>query len=64
MKKIDIFRTANLLLTNNGDRAVEFAVQRMTELQEDGEYKGAQVWFEIMLAIGEIKNTTSESAIH
>jgi hypothetical protein len=48
---LDVFRGANIWLSQHGDAAVEKARRRVTELQAAGDRDGADVWLRIIVAI-------------
>jgi hypothetical protein len=48
---LDVFRSANIWLSQHGDAAVEKARRRVTELQAAGDRDGADVWLRIIVAI-------------
>lgn len=56
---IDIFRAANLWLSQHCDAAIEQARRRVAELQAEGERDGADVWLRIIVAIETLRTPRS-----
>ena len=63
---LDIYRAANELIKQHGDKAPIHAAMRADELLEAGDLDGKAVWVRIMKAIGELlsEKQTDGAAIH
>jgi hypothetical protein len=48
---IDIWQTADLLINQLGDAAQLFASRRVSELTNQGDLAGAEIWSEVLAAI-------------
>ena len=48
---LDILRSANLMIGQHGDLAVEKARERVADLQAKGDREGADVWLQIIVAV-------------
>ncbi len=55
MEEIDIWRSADILIKQHGDKAAEVAGARMLEHSQKGDGDGATAWVQIMLAIRELQ---------
>jgi hypothetical protein len=62
--EVDIWRVANLMLTQYGEEATLESAQRARELAADGDRAGAATWLRITAAIGQLANTTSPGTVH
>jgi len=62
MQNIDYFRSAQILIKEHGDSAHNLAAQRLQELLDLGDVKGAGVWLAIGQAI--IDLTSSSGTKH
>ena len=60
----DIWRSANLLIKQHGDRAVIEASMRADEMLVAGDVEGRAVWLRIVRAIGELTAEKSAGAVH
>ena len=60
---LDIYRTANLLTREHGDKAAIHAAMRADELLEAGDLDGAAAWKRIIKAIEELKSTKRGDAL-
>ncbi len=54
---IDIYRTANALVREHGDRAATHAAMRADELLETGDMDGRATWLRIIRAIEELASS-------
>ncbi|MDE2133946.1 MAG: hypothetical protein KGJ49_05045 [Alphaproteobacteria bacterium] len=54
MEDIDIWRSANQLITSYGDKAAEVAAGKVIEMQRAKDGEGMAVWVSVMLAIREL----------
>jgi hypothetical protein len=54
MEEIDIWRSADLLIKQHGDKAAEVAAGKIVEMQRARDGNGMTVWVQIMLAIREL----------
>ncbi len=59
MEEIDIWRSANLLIKQHGDKAAEVAAAKVVEMRSADDSESMTVWVSIMLAIRQL--TTNES---
>ena len=55
MERIDIYRSANLLIKKHGDDAVIEAAMRADSMLDKGDLDGARVWKAIVKAIEELQ---------
>ncbi len=51
---LDIYRTANALIKQHGDRAELYAAMRADELLEAGDMDGRRVWLRVLEAVQEL----------
>ena len=51
---IDVYRTANILVTQHGDEAPIHAAMRAHAMLEKGDMEGEAVWIRIVKAIREL----------
>jgi len=58
----DIYRAAKLVIDQNGEHAVDFALNRATQFYDNGDMKGAAVWRQIMKAVVELQRGRHTSA--
>ena len=61
---LDIYRTANLLVTQHGEDAPIRAAMRADAMLEAGDLDGYAVWKRIMRAVGELQGTEPEAQVH
>jgi hypothetical protein len=61
MDEIDLWRSANLLIQQHGDKAAEVAAGKVVEMQRAGDGEGMAVWVGVMLAIRELTKEPSAS---
>ena len=54
---LDIYRTANLLTREHGDKATIHAAMRADEMLEAGDLDGAATWRRVIKAIEELTST-------
>ena len=54
---LDIFRTANTLIREHGDKAAIHAAMRADEMLEAGDLDGAATWRRIIKTIEELAST-------
>jgi hypothetical protein len=54
MEEIDVWRSADLLIKQHGDKAAEVAAGKVVEMQRADDGEGIVVWVQIMLAIREL----------
>ncbi len=59
---IDIFRSANVLIREHGDKAAIHAAMRADELLEAGDLDGAATWRRIIKAIEKLNATERGNA--
>lgn len=66
VSRLDIVRTAQVLIRSRGESAGFFAASRADQLLEKGDREGAQVWLSIMAAIEKLQSpeTYSEREIY
>ncbi len=57
----DIYTTANMLIKEHGEKAEEHAQQRMYELMDADDAKGASVWLSVMQAINDLLSKSGGS---
>ncbi len=55
MEQSHIWRTAELLLAVYGEAAPNYAARRIAEHDQAGDRGGADMWGEIMAAIGQLR---------
>jgi hypothetical protein len=60
----DIFRSAQLLIKQHGDKAEEVAERRMRTLMEQDDAKGSGVWLSILSAIEDLRNMKEQGKLH
>ncbi len=60
--RIDIYRTANLLVREHGSMAVIHAAMRADEMLENGDLDGRVIWLRIIKAIEELTSTERDDA--
>ena len=60
----DIYISAQLLIKQHGDKAEVVAEQRMHEMIEKDDVKGASVWLSIGLAIDDLRATKQQGKLH
>jgi hypothetical protein len=60
----DIFRSAQLLIKQHGDRAEEVAERRMRMLMEQDDAKGSGVWLSILSAIEDLRTMKQQGKLH
>ena len=53
--KIDIYRTASVLIREHGEDATLEAAQRADAMLEDGNMEGAAVWRRVLQAVAELQ---------
>jgi len=63
-KKIDIYRTANLLIKQHGEEASIHAAMKADEMLAQGNLDGKAVWMRVIESIEELQATEPESAVH
>ena len=56
--EIDIYRSANLLIKQHGDKAAIFAAQQADACLEKGDLDGKVVWLAVIEDIKELQYTT------
>jgi len=56
--KIDIYRSANLLIKLHGEEATVFAAMQADACLEKGDLDGKVVWLAVIEAIKELQDTT------
>ena len=61
---LDIYRTANIVLQQFGDDAVDEAKRRAMDLYDKGAETGATTWLRIAAAIMELQKTESDGITH
>lgn len=62
MNEIDIYRTANTLFREHGDKATIHAAMRADELLDQGDLDGVAVWKRIVKAVEELLDTEPPTA--
>ena len=62
MNEIDIYRTANILIREHGNKATIHAAMRADELLDRGDLDGVAVWKRIVKAVEELLDTESPNA--
>ena len=60
---LDIYRTANVLIREHGDKAGIHAAMRADELLEAGDLDGAATWRRVIKAIEELASTERGDAL-
>ena len=55
MKRIDIYRTAKLLIQQEGENAQAEALGKMSMFHNQGDFEGALIWTNIAKAIQELE---------
>ena len=60
----DIYRLAQLLIKQHGDNAEDIAAEKMQELMQQDDVKGASVWLEICHAIDVLNMRNSQEKLH
>jgi hypothetical protein len=60
----DIYISAQLLIKQHGDKAEAVAEQRMHEMMEKDDAKGASVWLSISCAIDDLRATEQKGKLH
>ena len=66
-EEIDIYRSANLLIKQHGDKAAIFAAQQADACLDKGDLDGKVVWLAVIEAIEELQDISPPedgSAIH
>ena len=58
---LDIYRSAQLLITQHGDAAWLQAVQRADSCNAQGDREGFHIWCQVQAAISELTNATAPS---
>ncbi len=51
---VDVYRTANMIVTRYGDEALRFAAQQMEHFRQRGENKEQAIWARIGMAVDEL----------
>ena len=64
MDEIDIWRAANLLIQQHGERAIVEAARRITILQARNELYGIAVWGRIMMAVDKLMLAKDDQTAH
>ena len=64
MEEIDIWRIADLLIKQHGDKAPEVAAGKVVEMQYAGDGAGMAAWVSIMLAIRELTAGKAANAMN
>ena len=62
--KIDIYRTAGILVNEYGEDAPIHAAMRADELLDEGDMDGKLVWLSILAAVKELLAREPEGAVH
>jgi hypothetical protein len=62
--EIDIWRAASLMLKRYGEKALEESAARADELFAEQDHDGAAVGRRIIVAIGQLANTTPSGQLH
>ena len=57
---LDIYRTANLLIQQNGQDAPVHAAMRADAMLEKGDLDGCAVWKRVVRAVGELQRAEPE----
>ena len=60
----DIYLSANVLIRRYGDEAETIAWQRMHELMDKDDVRGASVWLSIASAIDDLQNVKRQGKLH
>jgi hypothetical protein len=60
----DIYRSAQLLIKQHGQNAEDIAAERMQELMQKDDAKGASVWLEICHAIDVLNMRDHQGKLH
>jgi len=60
----DIFISAQLLIKHHGDKAEDYAFQKMLALIEKDDAKGSGVWLSIMSAIDDLRNVELQGKLN
>ncbi len=58
----DIYRTANVLIREHGDKAAIHAAMRADEMLETGDLDGAATWRRVIKAIEELTSAERDDA--
>ena len=62
--QLDIYRTANVLISAYGDQALSIATKRAEALSEQDDIDSAAVWLGVIRAIKALKSTTPAGPVH
>jgi len=60
----DIYRTANLMIKQNGEEASIHAAMKADEMLAQGNLDGKAVWMRVIEAIGELQASEPEGTLH
>ena len=60
----DTYLSANTLIQQYGDEAETVATQRMHELMDKDDVKGASVWLDIASAIDDLQSIKRQGKLH
>ena len=63
MDEVDIYRTANLLIQQHGNKASIQAAMMADEMLAKGDLDGKAVWLQVIKAIEELQATEPEGAV-
>jgi len=60
----DIYLSAQVLIKQHGDKAEEFASQKMEAMMKRDDAKGAGVWLAITSAIDDLRTVKTQEKLH
>jgi len=64
VEKIDIYRTADILIKEHGDKAEDFALEKMGKFLAAGDAKASGFWLGVAQAITDLQNTKVKGNLH
>ncbi len=64
VKRIDIYRSANILIKKYGDDAEDYAVEKMEKFLAADDVKASGFWLDVAHAIRDLERSKDKSKLH
>ena len=61
---LDVYRSANILVTQHGEDAPIHAAMRVDAMLDKGDLDGLAVWMQVLKAVNELLSKEPEGAVH